>query len=175
MRTMNWLLKSEMKFKGVKLSLLFFFVLLSYSSNASFGDQTYYRKSFKLDLKKGGEFQNTDTLLTPQNKGNWSIKNNRLILSSGSDSSEIIEKYRIVYSSQNKITVSNNGMRYSYHDKDSFNGTGISFTTITKGILGMAFLFFIAFITFSISNKWWINTSLCEHLNKAPLKPKYFF
>ena len=146
MRTMNWLLKSEMKFKGVKLSLLFFFVLLSYSSNASFGDQTYYRKSFKLDLKKGGEFQNTDTLLTPQNKGNWSIKNNRLILSSGSDSSEIIEKYRIVYSSQNKITLSKNGMRYSYHDKDSFNGTGISFTTITKGILGMAFLFFIAFI-----------------------------
>ena len=146
MRTMNWLLKSEMKFKGVKLSLLFFFVLLSYSSNASFGDQTYYRKSFKLDLKKGGEFQNTDTLLTPQNKGNWSIKNNRLILSSGSDSSEIIEKYRIVYSSENKITLSKNGMRYSYHDKDSFNGTGISFTTITKGILGMAFLFFIAFI-----------------------------
>ncbi|MDP5099653.1 MAG: Na+ dependent nucleoside transporter [Crocinitomicaceae bacterium] len=143
---MNWLLKSEMKFKGVKLSLLFFFVLLSYSSNASFGDQTYYRKSFKLDLKKGGEFQNTDTLLTPQNKGNWSIKNNRLILSSGSDSSEIIEKYRIVYSSENKITLSKNGMRYSYHDKDSFNGTGISFTTITKGILGMAFLFFIAFI-----------------------------
>lgn len=146
MRTMNWLLKSEMKFKGVKLSLLFFFVLLSYCSNASFGDQTYYRKSFKLDLKKGGEFQNTDTLLTPQNKGNWSIKNNRLILSSGSDSSEIIEKYRIVYSSENKITLSKNGMRYSYHDKDSFNGTGISFTTITKGILGMAFLFFIAFI-----------------------------
>ncbi len=146
MRTMNWLLKSEMKFKGVKLSLLFFFVLLSYSSNASFGDQTYYRKSFKLDLKKGGEFQNTDTLLTPQNKGNWSIKNNRLILSSGSDSSEIIEKYRIVYSSENKITLSKNGMRYSYRDKDSFNGTGISFTTITKGILGMAFLFFIAFI-----------------------------
>ncbi|MDP4797257.1 MAG: Na+ dependent nucleoside transporter [Crocinitomicaceae bacterium] len=143
---MNWLLKSEMKFKGVKLSLLFFFVLLSYSSNASFGDQTYYRKSFKLDLKKGGEFQNTDTLLTPQNKGNWSIKNNRLILSSGSDSSEIIEKYKIVYSSENKITLSKNGMRYSYHDKDSFNGTGISFTTITKGILGMAFLFFIAFI-----------------------------
>jgi concentrative nucleoside transporter, CNT family len=146
MRTMNWLLKSEMKFKGVKLSLLFFFVLLSYCSNASFGDQTYYRKSFKLDLKKGGEFQNTDTLLTPQNKGNWSIKNNRLILSSGSDSSEIIEKYKIVYSSENKITLSKNGMRYSYHDKDSFNGTGISFTTITKGILGMAFLFFIAFI-----------------------------
>ena len=143
---MNWLLKSEMKFKGVKLSLLFFFVLLSYCSNASFGDQTYYRKSFKLDLKKGGEFQNTDTLLTPQNKGNWSIKNNRLILSSGSDSSEIIEKYKIVYSSENKITLSKNGMRYSYHDKDSFNGTGISFTTITKGILGMAFLFFIAFI-----------------------------
>ena len=146
MRTMNWLLKSEMKFKGVKLSLLFFFVLLSYNSNASFGDQSYYRKSFKLDLKKDGEFQNTDTLLTSQNKGNWSIKNNRLILSSGSDSSEIIEKYRIVYSSENKVTLSKNGIRYSYHDKDSFNGSGISLTTITKGILGMTFLFFIAFI-----------------------------
>lgn len=146
MRTMNWLLKSEMKFKGVKLSLLFLFVLLSYDSNASFDDQTYYRKSFQLDLKNDGSFKSTDTLLTLQKKGNWSIKNKRLTLSSISDSAVISEKYRIVYSSGNKVTLSKNGVRYSYHDKDSFNGSGVSFTTITKGILGMSFLFFIAFL-----------------------------
>lgn len=146
MRTMNWLLKSEMKFKGVKLSLLFLFVLLSYNSNASFGDESYYRKSFKLDLKKDGSFRSTDTLLTLQKKGSWSIENKQLTLASGSDSLAISEKYRIVYSSDNKVTLSRNGVRYSYHDKDSFNGSGVSFTTITKGVLGMAFLFFIAFL-----------------------------
>ena len=93
MRTMNWLLKSEMKFKGVKLSLLFFFILLSYNSNASFGDESYYRKSFQLSLKKDGRFLNTDTLLTLQKKGNWLIENKQLTLSSGSDSTAITEKF----------------------------------------------------------------------------------
>lgn len=146
MRTMNWLLKSEMKFKGVKLSLLFFFILLSYNSNASFDDETYYRKSFQLELKKDGSFQNSDTLLSSQTKGQWSIKKKRLTLTSGVDSTAINEKFNIIYSSDNKITLAKKGVRYSYHDKESFKGTGVTFTSIAKGIFGLIFLFFIGYI-----------------------------
>ena len=146
MRTMNWLLKSEMKFKGVKLSLLFLFVLLSYNSNASFGDESYFRKSFQLQLKKDGSFQNTDTLLTLQTKGQWSLKKNQLTLTSGSDSTAVSQKFRVIYSSDNKLSLSKKGVRYSYHDKVSFTGAGVSFASIVKGIFGLIFLFFIGFI-----------------------------
>ena len=143
---MNWLLKSEMKFKGVKLSLLFFFILFSYNSSASFDDESYYRKSFRLELKKDGSFKNSDTLLSTLKKGRWSVDKKTLILSTGSDSTAINEKYRIIYSSENKLTLSKKSIRYSYHDKDSFTGTGVSFLSITKGIFGLLFLFFIAFL-----------------------------
>lgn len=152
MRTMNWLLKSEMKFKGVKLSLLFFFILLSYNSNAKFEDDSYYRKTFQLHLKKDGNFYNTDTLLSLQKKGEWLLKNKKLTLISGSDSTKVTEQFNVIFTSDNKLTLSKKGIRFSYHDKESFFGSGVSFMSITKGIIGMLFLFFIAYI-FSKSRK----------------------
>lgn len=146
MRTMNWLLKSEMKFKGVKLSLFFFFILLSFNSNATFDDEHYFRKSFQLSLKKDGVFSNSDTLLSPQKKGEWLVKNKQLYLISQNDSAAVEHKFNIIYTSDNKLTLVKKGIRYSYHDQTSFKGTGVTFTSIFKGIIGLMFLFFIAFV-----------------------------
>ena len=147
MRTMNWLQELGTKSKGVKLKFLFLFIVCCASLNAwSFDDETYYRKSFQLTLKKDGTFKNTDTLLTSQKSGNWSLKGKEISFTSKGDSIEQTTKFPILYSSDNKVVFSKEGVRYAYHDKDSFYGTGMSFTTVIKGLFGLFFLFFIGFV-----------------------------
>lgn len=143
MRTMNWLLKSEMKFKGAKHSLLILTLLFSFNSHA-FEDESYYRKNFELVLYKNGTFKNNDTLLTNKTSGNWTIKNKSVQLTAKKDS--VKETFKVLYTSDNKIVLSKKGIRYAYHDKESFDSGGMSTMSIIKGIIGLLFLFFVAFI-----------------------------
>ena len=148
MRITNLLRKSEMKLRSGKNSLFFFFIFLCFNSNAnnSFGDEAYFRKSFALELSKNGIFTNTDTLLSPLKKGTWSVKGTKLVLSSISDSVTQEETFKILFKSDNKIVLGKNGQRFSYHDKISSDGTGISWISISRGILGMFFLFGIGYL-----------------------------
>lgn len=148
MRTMNMLLQSGMRSRGAAASLVFLFLLLSFDSFGakSFKDEDYYRKSFTLSLNKNGTFENTDTLLTKQNKGNWSLANNTITFTSVEDSTELSEKFAVVYTSKNKIVLVKSKKRFAYHDKISFTGTGITWASIVKGIIGLAFLFLIGFL-----------------------------
>ncbi|MGB0914721.1 MAG: NupC/NupG family nucleoside CNT transporter [Crocinitomicaceae bacterium] len=145
---MNLLQKLETKFKGVTLSSLLLIVLLTtaFQASAQFEDEEYHRKSFTLELKKNGTFLNNDTILTNQQKGKWSVKNNKITLTSQLDSTEVSNQFDIVYSSDNKITFNKAGKRFSYHDKVSSEGTGITFTSIWRGILGLGMLFLMGYL-----------------------------
>ena len=147
-KTMNLLQKLETKSKGVRLNSLFLILLLTFTLQASakFEDTVYYRKSFTLELNKNGTFTNNDTVLTNQTQGTWAIKNKKITFTSQLDSSLVSNQFNIIYSSDNKITFLKEDTRFSYHDELSSAGTGITFSSITRGFLGLGMLFLMGYL-----------------------------
>ncbi|MCH2229966.1 MAG: Na+ dependent nucleoside transporter [Crocinitomicaceae bacterium] len=145
---MNLLQKLETKSKGVRLNSLFLILLLTFTLQASakFEDTVYYRKSFTLELNKNGTFTNNDTVLTNQTQGTWAIKNKKITFTSQLDSSLVSNQFNIIYSSDNKITFLKEDTRFSYHDELSSAGTGITFSSITRGFLGLGMLFLMGYL-----------------------------
>lgn len=145
---MNWLQEFAMRSINVILSLLFI-LILGYSSSAkTFEDESYYRKNFRLELKKNGKFFCTDSLLVTATKGNWKVKNSSIVLQYAvNDSLVESSKFKIAYSSHNKISLLKDGKRYSYHDRESSNASpSLSIISILRGIFGMLVLFAVAFL-----------------------------
>mgnify|MGYP002869952529 CR=1 FL=1 len=127
-----------------------------------FHDEEYFRSGKKLTLHKTGTFENTDSELISSKAGSWHISNDTLYLSTKVDvqSSESLEnKFLITYHSKNKLTLTSEYGRFSYHDYQSaFKQPGFPFASILRGILGMFFLFGVAYLL--SRNRKGINWSL---------------
>lgn len=114
----------------------------------SLQDEEYHRKKFTLELKKDGTFKNTDTVLLPFKKGTYTLKNNVITFSAKeNDSTSLSAKAKIIYSSDNKITLGIDKKRFSYHDKESSElAPSISFISIIRGIFGLLVLFMVGYL-----------------------------
>lgn len=131
------------------LSLIVWSFLTSVSASATeLPDQIYKRKSFTLQLLKNRKFQNDDTLLLRATSGTWTKKGELLFFQYAvNDSTEGTMNAEIIYSSSNKLSLSVNDKRFSYHDEDSSSkNPGISFISILRGIFGLIILFIIGFL-----------------------------
>jgi concentrative nucleoside transporter, CNT family len=131
------------------LSLFIWSLLTSLSASATeLPDQIYKRKSFTLQLLENGKFQNDDTLFLEATSGTWTKKGELLFFQYAvNDSTEGTINAKIIYSSSNKLSLSVNGKRFSYHDEDSSSkNPGISFLSILRGIFGMFILFIIGYL-----------------------------
>jgi len=125
------------------------------SSHNIFEDEAYYRSGNVLKLLKSGDFTNNDLALSAYTKGTWSVKNDSLFLvpekvtaqrNNFSLSNAGYETFSISYISDNKLTLTSAKGRFSYHDYDStYKGSGFPLSSILRGIMGMFFLFFVAF------------------------------
>lgn len=125
------------------------------SSLNIFEDEAYYRSGNVLKLLKSGDFTNNDLALSAYTKGTWSVKNDSLFLvpekvtaqrNNFSLSNAGYETFSISYISDNKLTLTSAKGRFSYHDYDStYKGSGFPLSSILRGIMGMLFLFFVAF------------------------------
>ncbi|MDG2504900.1 MAG: nucleoside transporter C-terminal domain-containing protein [Crocinitomicaceae bacterium] len=125
------------------------------SSHNIFEDEAYYRSGNVLKLLKSGDFTNNDLALSVYTKGTWSVKNDSLFLmpekvtaqrNNFSVSNAGYETFSISYISDNKLTLTSAKGRFSYHDYDStYKGSGFPLSSILRGIMGMLFLFFVAF------------------------------
>jgi CNT family concentrative nucleoside transporter len=134
---------------SVLLSLLVWSLLTSLSVSATgFPDEIYKRKGFTLQLLENGSFKNDDTLFLKATSGTWTKQGELLHFQYAvNDSTERTEKAKILYSSSNKLSLSVNNKRFSYHDEDSSSKSqGISLTSILRGIFGMFILFIIGYL-----------------------------
>ena len=115
-----------------------------------FHDEEYYRSGKKLTLSKTGVFENTDSELISLKVGLWRISNDTLYLSDMANvgaSNWLEEAFFITYHSDNKLTLTAEHGRFSYHDYESaFKQPGFPFASIFRGALGMLFLFGVAYI-----------------------------
>lgn len=138
-----------MRLLSVLLSLLVWSLLTPLSASAKeLPDQIYKRKGFTLQLLENGSFQNDDTLLLKATSGTWTKKGKLLFFQYAvNDSTEEAVNAKIIYSSSNKLSLSVNEKRFSYHDEDSSSkNPGISFISILRGIFGMFILFIIGYL-----------------------------
>jgi concentrative nucleoside transporter, CNT family len=163
MKITNGHLKSETKLIGGLLKFIFFFLSFFIFSNSAsaFEDTHYYRKSFKLILKKEGRFFNNDTTFSSIKHGKYSVKNDSIFLTAAysKDSFPKTEALKIVFQSSNKLSFQKGSKKISFHDKESsIHQSGASIQSVGRGILGMAFLLLLAFL-FS-KNRKRINWSL---------------
>lgn len=143
---MNLPQKLGMKLISAALSILFI-CLFSNGFAQKFEDETYHRRGYILELLKNGTFNNSDTALTYLKKGEWQVSGNQLHLSGQLDTILAKEKYQVAFSSDNKITLIKNGVRFSYHDRMSSAPTaGFSIISILRGILGMSVLFLLGYL-----------------------------
>ena len=144
---MNLLQKLEMKLTSVLLSTLFI-LATTLSASAQFEDDVYFRKNFTIEFQENSNFSSNDTLFSTISKGKWELKKNQLILSSKeSDSTSLTETIPLIYKSDNKLTFLVNNERFSYHDKESSEvNSGISMTSVVRGIFGLLFLFLIGYL-----------------------------
>ena len=136
--------------------LLSIFCCVSFSGFAiavqqsQFQDEEYYRSGKKLTLSKTGGFENTDSELISLKAGLWRISNDTLYLSDMATveaSNWLEEAFSITYHSDNKLTLTAEHGRFSYHDYESaFKQPGFPFASIFRGALGMLFLFGVAYI-----------------------------
>lgn len=132
-------------------ALLSLFLILAISLSASaqhLQDEEYHRKTFRLELKKDGTFNNTDTVLMPYSNGTYKLNGSSLHFESRLNDS-VTEKasFSLLYSSDNKLTLGKNGKRLSYHDSESADlSPGMSLSSILRGLLGLFSLFLIGFL-----------------------------
>ena len=100
----------------------------------SLDDEVYYRSGKKLTLSKSGTFQNTDNDLISLKSGFWYISNDTLYLSNVDDSEASewsVKSYFITYQSDNKLTLTGEHSRFSYHDYEStFKQPGFPFVSV---------------------------------------------
>jgi CNT family concentrative nucleoside transporter len=127
-----------------------------------FQDETYYRSGKKLTLSRTGAFENTDFELSSLGAGFWRTSNDTLYLSESFvkvDNALFDNAFFITYHSDNKLTLTGGNGRYSYHDYASaFKQPGFPFSSIFRGVLGMFFLFGVAYVL--SRNRKGINWSL---------------
>ena len=128
---------------------LFLILTISFSASAQhLQDEVYHRKTFRLELKKDGTFNSTDTILMPYANGTYQLKGKSFFFESRLNDS-VTEKasFSVLYSSDNKLTLGKNGKRISYHDSESADlNPGMSLSSILRGLLGLFSLFLIGFL-----------------------------
>ena len=127
-----------------------------------FQDEEYYRSGKKLTLSKTGVFENTDYELISLKSGVWRISNDTIHFSAVAnvEDVELLEKtFSITYHSDNKLTLTGENGRFSYHDYASaFKQSGFPYSSLFRGALGMFFLFGVAYLL--SRNRKGINWSL---------------
>ena len=154
MRIMKQHQRLEMNLKSISLNLFFllFCFNLSFCNSKEFSDEIYLRGAYSLKLNKNHSFLCSDTNLTHHEKGSWKLKispqdSKKILCLYHDDVKGSEEFFPLIYSSENKITLSKNGKRFSYHDQESSDlSPPFSIASILRGIIGMLMLFFIAFL-----------------------------
>ena len=131
------------------LSLLVWTVInFSSASATELPDQIYKRKGFTLELNKNGVFSNNDTSFLAAKTGIWKKEGDYLLFKYAlNDSTETSKKSKILYSSSNKLSLSIDNKRFSFHDEESSNKSpGISLVSLLRGFFGLLVLFLIGFL-----------------------------
>lgn len=109
-------------------------------------DKEWFRRKFSLTLKADGTFTTTDTLLTDFQKGTYQLTEDRLSLTSETDSIPTTESFAINTLDDRKFSLEKEGERITYLKENKQLQSGFSWSGLFRGLLGMLSLILIAFL-----------------------------
>lgn len=131
-----------------KFLALALIILTSLSSlHAEEGDQEWFRRSFKLELKGDGTFNTNDTVLTHLSSGTYTLQEEQLILKGVlSDTLQVEEVFPILTNRSHKFALEKEGERVTFLNENKTVTASFSWNGLFRGLLGMFSLILIAYL-----------------------------
>lgn len=127
-------------------ALLLVFLVSGLRAQETETDKEWFRRKFSLTLKADGTFTTTDTLLTDFRKGTYQLTEDRLSLTSQTDSIPSTESFAINTLDSRKFSLEKDGERITYLKENKQLQSGFSWSGLFRGLLGMLSLILIAFL-----------------------------
>lgn len=142
---MNLHQKFGMKLISAALSILFICFLSTSSMASDAVGKKLMNGKHSLTLSKNHTFSSTDSTVSVLKEGKWSKKGKTLILSGTvSDSIVVADTLQIVYETSERLSFKKGAVYSTFQTTKKEEGN--IWTSILRGILGMAVLIFIGFV-----------------------------
>lgn len=126
--------------------LLILWTFLTPFFSSSQEDETWYRRSFQLQLSENGTFINSDTLFSKLNKGEYFYEDGSLILKQSKNDTFLSDTLEVVVKEADRLSFSSNGQTYTYLKDNKLAKSQLTWNGVFRGLLGMFSLILIAFL-----------------------------
>ena len=125
--------------------LCFFFLQPIFSQNNGNDSETWFRRSYELNLNQDQSFTNSDTLLSQLKSGKYYFKDGRIILQSLTN--ELMnDTLNILIQDADRLSVEKNGQKITFLRDNKLAKAQFSVAGIFRGFIGMISLLLIAFL-----------------------------
>jgi CNT family concentrative nucleoside transporter len=125
--------------------LCFLFVPSVNAQSAGESEDTWYRRSYQLQLNENATFQNTDTLFSKLSKGTYFYENGKIILRDDSNA-YLADTLDILVQETDRLSFQKDEQTFTYLKDNKLAKSQFSFMGLLRGLLGMISLVFIAFL-----------------------------
>lgn len=125
--------------------LCLFFLQPIFSQNNGNDTETWFRRSYELNLNQDQSFTNSDTLLSQLKSGKYYFKDGRIILQSLTN--ELMnDTLNILIQDADRLSVEKNGQKITFLRDNKLAKAQFSVAGIFRGFIGMISLLLIAFL-----------------------------
>lgn len=125
--------------------LCLFFLQPIFSQNNGNDSETWFRRSYELNLNQDQSFTNSDTLLSQLKSGKYYFKDGRIILQSLTN--ELMnDTLNILIQDADRLSVEKNGQKITFLRDNKLAKAQFSVAGIFRGFIGMISLLLIAFL-----------------------------
>jgi CNT family concentrative nucleoside transporter len=125
--------------------LCFFFLQPVYSQNTEEDNETWFRRSYQIELNKDQSFINSDTLLSSLKEGKYFFQDGQIILQEKS-SKLLADTLNILIKDVDRLSFEKNGQVFTYLKDNKLANSQFSIMGLFRGILGMIALVLIAYL-----------------------------
>lgn len=125
--------------------LCLFFLQPIFSQNNGNDTETWFRRSYELNLNQDQSFTNSDTLLSQLKSGKYYFKDGRIILQSLTN--ELMnDTLNILIQDTDRLSIEKNGQKITFLKDNKLAKSQFSVAGIFRGFIGMISLLLIAFL-----------------------------
>jgi CNT family concentrative nucleoside transporter len=125
--------------------LCFFFLQPIFSQNNGNDSETWFRRSYELNLNQDQSFTNSDTLLSQLKSGKYYFKDSRIILQSLTNEL-MADTLNILIQDADRLSIEKNGQKITFLKDNKLAKSQFSVAGIFRGFIGMISLLLIAFL-----------------------------
>lgn len=131
--------------KLIAALLCFLFLPSVNAQSTETGEETWYRRSYQLQLNEDKTFKNSDTSFTNLTSGSYSFDRGQIILRDKSDN-YLADTLNILVQEVDRLSFQKNGQTFTFLKDNKLAKSEFSIMGLLRGLLGMISLVLIAFL-----------------------------